>query len=125
MDYIDYIDNILDEVKIPIYRTIMVITHIAYAFALFGIIMIDPIHVNKLNIFAQLFVCGFLIIRFHPFRSHELRKYDSQIIFGSALFLLANLGITQYFLYNVKTTTVKLNKFLDEQQLNLNNRFNE
>lgn len=109
----DYIDNILDSIKVPIYSTTMSIIHITYVLAVFGIVVVNPIHINKLNIFAQLFVCIFLILRFHPFRSHELRKYDSQIIFGSAMLLLANLGITQYFLYNMKTTTSKLNDLLE------------
>jgi hypothetical protein len=108
----DFIDNFLYQIKIPIYKTTMYILHITYVLALFGFIFIDPNYVNKLNIAAQLFVCLFLILRFHPFRSHELHKYDSQIIFGSALFLLANLGITQYFMYNLQSKTSKVHDII-------------
>lgn len=97
-----WIDDALDKVKIPVFKTGMYILQLSYVLALLGIVYIDPTQINKLNIIVQLFVCTFLIIRFHPFRSHELRKYDSQIIFGSALFLLANLGITQYVLAHIK-----------------------
>ena len=39
------------------------------------------------------------MMRFHPLRKHKLHKHDSQLIFGSAFFLLTNLGITQYAYY--------------------------
>ena len=99
-------DDALDKIKIPVFKTGMYIIQLSYVLALLGIVYIDPTQINKLNILVQLFVCTFLVIRFHPFRAHELRKYDSQIIFGSALFLLANLGITQFVLSRVKTYIV-------------------
>jgi hypothetical protein len=105
-----FIDNTLDKIKLPVYKTGMYLLHISYVFALFGIMYIDPNQINKLNIAVQLFVCIFLILRFHPFRTHELHKYDSQIIFGSALFLLANLGITQYVLSRVKSYVPIINQ---------------
>lgn len=98
-----FIDDTLDKIKIPVFKTGVVLLQFSYILTLFGIIYIDPVQINKLHIIVQLFVCIFLILRFHPFRTHELRKYDSQIIFGSAVFLLANLGITQFVLYRVKS----------------------
>jgi hypothetical protein len=50
-----------------------------------------------IDIFSNLlltFVCLFLILRFHPFRKHELRDFDATIIFGSAVLLLTNAGLT-------------------------------
>ena len=40
----------------------------------------------------QVIVCIFLIYRFHPYRNHVLQKYDAQIIFSSAMFLLVNIS---------------------------------
>lgn len=97
----DIIDDFLDKIKMPVFKTGTYLLQISYALALFGIVYIDPTQINKLNIALQIFICIFLILRFHPFRSHELHKYDSQIIFGSALFLLANLGITQFVISNL------------------------
>lgn len=57
-----------------------------------------------------MFVCVFLLIKFHPFREHTLKEGDSNIIFGSAFFLLFNLGIIQY----MNTTMSKVEKTLDE-----------
>jgi len=50
-----------------------------------------------LDISIQTFICIFLIIRFNPFRKHILRPSDAQIIFGSATFLLLNLGFVKLF----------------------------
>lgn len=104
-----WIDDALDKVKLPIFKTGALLLQLSYVLALLGIVYIDPIQINKLNIAVQLFVCIFLILRFHPFRQHELRKYDSQIIFGSAVFLLANLGITQLVLSRVKQYVPEVN----------------
>jgi hypothetical protein len=40
-------------------------------------------------------------LRFHPFRKHTLGKYDGQIIFISALFLLTNEGMTEFLLSHI------------------------
>lgn len=98
-------DTILDKIKMPIFRTGMYLLQISYILALLGIVYFDPTQINKLNILVQLFVAIFLVIRFHPFRSHELHKYDAELIFGSGVFLLANLGITQLVLNYVKSIT--------------------
>jgi hypothetical protein len=38
----------------------------------------------------------FLLIRFFPYRQHQLNKYDTPMIFGSALLLASNLIATEY-----------------------------
>jgi hypothetical protein len=48
-------------------------------------------YVNYANVFIQLYTCLYLLIRFHPFRNHEIKKHDSYVILHSALFLLINL----------------------------------
>jgi hypothetical protein len=47
-------------------------------------------------------VCLFLIIRFHPYRKHELRNFDAKIIFASAILLLTNTGLSKYYIYKIK-----------------------
>jgi hypothetical protein len=55
-------------------------------------------------------VCLFLLFKFHPFREHTLKEGDSNIIFGSAFFLLFNLGIMQ----TMNTTMVEVEKTIKE-----------
>ncbi len=63
-----------------------------------GVIYVNPTFIENVSFMIRIFVCLFLIIRFHPFREHELRKYDGQIIFIAAIFLLTNEGLTTYVL---------------------------
>ena len=77
--------------------------HVIYFSALFGIVTIGQSYLRLFNIVIQLFICVFLMFRFHPFRKHDLREYDSKIIFGSAAFLLVNLGSVE-FLKSFATT---------------------
>ena len=79
------------------YINTILILHVLYISVFFGILSINPIYINAFNTSVQLFIGVFLIWRFHPFRSHELKQYDSKIIFGSGIFLLTNLGFFSIF----------------------------
>ena len=98
-------DNTIDKLKKPIFIWSISLLHLFYFLIYFGILAISHEYVNYLNIFIQLFICVFLIIRFNPFRHHILREFDGQIIFASAAFLLTNLFATEigftYFDYFV------------------------
>ena len=76
--------------------------NMCYVLLFFGFDYIDHTLLKYFSIAVQLFICSFLIIRFNPFRTHYLHKNDPSIIFGSAICLLANLGVTQYFLSTTK-----------------------
>ena len=73
----------------------IIIIHVLYIALFFGFLNISPGYIQTLNIGIQLFIGLFLIFRFHPFRTHEYKKYDSRIIFGSGIFLLTNLGFIE------------------------------
>lgn len=96
MNLLSTIDNLLDNIKTPLYVFSIGLIYLSYIFVYIGVLYIDKTYVHYLNIFIQLFIGLFLLFRFHPFREHVLRKNDSMIIFGSAVFLLTNLGVTQY-----------------------------
>lgn len=88
------------------YPYIIILVHVLYFSIFIGIMTINSVYIKSLNVFVQLLVCIFLLIRFHPFREHELKKYDSRIIFSCAIFLITNLlfveGINQYITkYNI------------------------
>lgn len=90
----------------------LTILQIIYVLIFFGLVYINPMYLTTFNILIQSFVCIFLLIRFHPYREHELRKYDSKIIFSSALFLLVNLGFVEIFRNVIKNDIVKINNLI-------------
>ena len=94
------IENIIDIIS-PFYGKLVWVFHglnflYIILFSLFGVIILEQTYIKQYNRMIQMFVCLFLLIKFHPFRKYTLREGDSNIIFGSAFFLLFNLGIVQY-----------------------------
>jgi hypothetical protein len=96
MQLIKYIDNFLDGL-VPYYIYGIIFFHIAYVLLFIGLFQFNREFLSILDISIQTFICIFLIIRFNPFRKHILRSSDGQIIFGSATFLLLNLGFVKLF----------------------------
>jgi len=98
---IDKVDSFFEIIKKPFYIFLIILVHVLYITAYIGILNYNVKYIDYLNIGIQLFICTFLIIRFHPFRSHHLKEFDANIIFGSAMYLLVNLGLTEYILHYV------------------------
>lgn len=73
------------------YRILPIILTTLYGLLFVGLIYINPEYLQNFRTIMQLFVCLFLIYRFHPYKEHVLKKYDAQIIFSSAIFLLVNI----------------------------------
>jgi hypothetical protein len=78
-----------------IYIIITIILWISYFAAYFGVYSVNPSYITNLSICLRLLVCGFLIYRFHPFRTHHLESDDGRIIFGSAVIILTDMGIAE------------------------------
>jgi len=87
-------DKILDKIKKPVYLTIIGFIYLSYFLIFFGIFYMNKKYIDLFSNLLLTFVCLFLILRFHPFRKHELREFDATIIFGSAVLLLTNAGLT-------------------------------
>lgn len=93
---LDTIDKMIDYAGRH-YAYLDVILYTSYIIIFIGIIKINPIYVSDLHLIMQIIVCVILIYRFNPFRTHELKKYDANIIFSSAIFLLFNAGVVNIF----------------------------
>jgi len=85
------LDNITDTIG-KYYGILPTILLIAYGLIFIGVIYINSEYLYAFKTVMQLIVCIFLIYRFHPYRKHILQKYDAQIIFSSAMFLLVNIS---------------------------------
>jgi hypothetical protein len=92
---IEKINNEIDGIKIPLFIATLFIWHLLYFLIFFGLVYIDPSYVYNLSVLIQLFICGFLLIRFHPFREYEISRFDGMVIFTSTTFLLTNLLTTE------------------------------
>ena len=97
----------ITEIASKYYRFLPIILYLLYGLIFLGLVYINPEYLHTFKLIMQLFVCLFLIYRFHPYRTHTLRKYDSQIIFSSAMFLLVNTGMVE-IAYNLLSPLDKM-----------------
>ena len=65
----------------------------SYILAFLGIYYVEPTYTSHLSVAVRLLVCGFLMYRFHPFRTHELRDFDARLIFASAILIATDVGV--------------------------------
>ena len=97
------IEASLERIKKPTYTLMMLILYICYFATYAGLFYVDPTYVGALSKSVRIFICAFLLYKFHPFRQHKLQDFDSQLIFASALWILTDMGVTQYLVNSIKT----------------------
>jgi len=88
--------DFLEKTKKPVYLFLVSFIYLSYFLTFFGIYYVDLNLLKYFTLGVNLFVCLFLLIRFHPFQKHELRYFDDKLIFASGIILLSNLGIDVY-----------------------------
>ena len=98
------LDETINTITFPTYVISLVIIHVFYFFAFFGIVYVNPGYIRELTVFLECVVCFFLLFRFNPFRKPKIDSFDVKIIFSSALFLLTNIGVADFlYVYLEKT----------------------
>jgi hypothetical protein len=109
---LEKIDDIVDYAG-KHYSYLSVALYTAYIVVFLGVVNFNPSYITELKLLMQVVICVVLIYRFNPFRKHELKKYDANIIFSSAIFLLVNTGIAEVFeRYWLKFPLDEINSFI-------------
>jgi hypothetical protein len=90
------ISEFLNKYKAEIFAyTVVIVHYILYILVFFNIISINIIYIDKLNLFLQLLISSFLILRFsrYSFISHNnvITNLDKRVIISSAVFMLLNV----------------------------------
>jgi hypothetical protein len=83
--------NMMDDITVPVYFVSVATLYFCYFVIFFKIVDVNHKYVAFLQMIIHVFVCLFLLIRFNPLIRPVLRKYDSNIIFTSAILLLSNV----------------------------------
>lgn len=100
-----YIFNFSTDIRKKIHRVQEILftyatffSFILYLITYFGLSTLTPTYLEYLDYIIKIYVCGFLIIRFNPFRKFiEITPLDKKIIFSSSLLLLTNTILTSIF----------------------------
>ncbi len=84
------------------YHLVLYFSYVLYFITLIGISYINPKYLSLLQTILKYFVILFLLFKFHPFQKNvNFTNFDREIVFSSALFLLATSSLTeivkQYF----------------------------
>ena len=80
----------------PTYIVSLIIIHVIYFMAFFGLVYVNPDYIHELTTFIEVVICVFLMIRFNPFRDPKISSLDVKIIFSAAIFILTNIGVTDF-----------------------------
>ena len=84
------------------------VTYLLLLFSTLGI-NIAPKYLNIIDFYLRIYICLFLIWRFHPFRNYyEFTNLDRKIAFSAGVFILTTTYLKEYLNY-VKT---KINAFI-------------
>lgn len=95
---LEYLDEILEKIKRPMYLWVAFLPYIVYVVSVFGFIYLNPAYVELIKSLTQIVIAVILIIRFNPMKEkHQLKEYDETIIFGTALILITNASLTNSF----------------------------
>jgi len=82
------------------YIYIIVFTYVLYISVFIGVVSLNYKYLRYFSNFVQFIIAVFLIIRFHPFKKNlTLKEGDSRVIYSSGLFLLINLGATEFVIW--------------------------
>lgn len=80
-----------------IYDIVVNISYILLIISSFGISSIAPKYLAYLDYYIRVYICLFLMWRFHPFKSHyEFTELDRKISFSAGAFIFTSTMLDQY-----------------------------
>jgi hypothetical protein len=97
-------DAVVEISKKPLYLVTMGFVYIGYIILFLGISYISPDYIRAVSNITYAMIGLVLMYKFNPFKeATAVTEYDSKLIFISALFILFNLGVTEFALSFFKT----------------------
>jgi hypothetical protein len=101
-----------EPIKLQLFQISMFVVYITYFLTFLGVIYIDKSKIRLFSILIQLIICFILIIRFNPFRNHQMTDFDKTIIFSAASFLFINLFITEIYSHFITPSYNEINTII-------------
>ena len=78
-----------------LYFISLCVIYMIYALAFLGIFSTVPGYVIIWHLAVQIFLCLFLMFRYHPFRNtYKFKPIDARLIFGAAMLLFVNIMLS-------------------------------
>jgi hypothetical protein len=105
-----------EPIKLNLFKLSIATMYIFYFFTFLGVTYIDKSKIHLMSIIIESIVCIILIIRFNPFRNHQMTDFDRAIIFSAASFLFINLITNEVY----SQYTNNINELKDDIFKNIN-----
>ena len=93
-----------------------IIIYILYAISIIGLSQKAPKYIDILDDYIKIYICLFLIYRFHPFKTTiEFTELDRKIVFSAGIFLLTTTTINKIALSYFDDIKYKINGLGEKQ----------
>jgi hypothetical protein len=91
--------DLSDKEKQKFFTWAFIIIYGLYIITFLGVISINNKYIFQLRNILEVISCILLILRFNPYSTHEITKFDKNLIFSVSFFLLLNIIISEIYTY--------------------------
>jgi hypothetical protein len=85
-----------------IFNIVIIINYVLYFIIIFGISINAPDYLSSLDYYVKMYISGFLLLRFNPFRKVEFTELDRKIVFSAAIFIFTTTAINSLLITYLK-----------------------
>ena len=84
------------------FNIVIFINYLLYFIIIFGISINAPDYLSSLDYYVKMYISGFLLFRFNPFRKVEFTELDRKIVFSAAIFIFTTTAINSLLITYLK-----------------------
>ena len=85
-----------------IFNVVIFINYVLYFIIILGISINAPDYLSSLDYYVKMYISGFLLLRFNPFRKVEFTELDRKIVFSAAIFIFTTTAINSLLITYLK-----------------------
>ena len=92
------------------YDLVIILSYILIFLSYFGKASITASYLETINNYVSMYICIFLILRFHPFSKTKFTNLDRKIAFHAGVLLISTTTINAYknvIINQIKQTIIK------------------
>jgi hypothetical protein len=92
----------IHKIQEKIFTFVIIINYILYFAIILGVSINAPDYLSSLDYYVKIYISGFLLLRFNPFRKVEFTELDRKIVFSSAIFIFTTTAINSLLITYLK-----------------------
>jgi hypothetical protein len=84
------------------FNIVIFINYVLYFIIILGISINAPDYLSSLDYYVKMYISGFLLLRFNPFRKVVFTELDRKIVFSAAIFIFTTTAINSLLITYLK-----------------------